>query len=71
MHQTTGQLTTGVRVQARGLTWDVMERDDLGEQQRLHLRCADDDLAGLEWDILHPHEPVVPEYDTLDPENPG
>ena len=65
------QLTTGIRVQARGLTWDVLERENLGEQQRLRLRCIEDDLLGLEWDLLHPQEPVVPMRDTLDPEQPG
>ena len=65
------QITTGIRVLARGLTWDVLERENLGEQQRLHLRCTDDDLLGLEWHFLHPQEPVVPVQDTLDPEQPG
>lgn len=52
------QLTIGARVTARGLTWDVLEREPLGGQVRLRLRCVTDDLLGLEWDILHPQEPV-------------
>ena len=71
MHPITKHLTTDIRVLARGLTWDVLERENLGEQQRLRLRCVDDDLLGLEWDILHPQEPVVPFQDTLNPEQPG
>ena len=47
------QLTTGTRVLARGLTWDVLERENLGDQDRLRLRCLSDDLLGLEWDLLH------------------
>ena len=71
MHPITGQIIAGTRVRARSLTWDVLEREDLGEQQRLRLRCTDADLLGLEWDMLHPQEDVVPERDTLDPERPG
>ena len=56
---------------ARGLTWDVLERENLGEQERLRLRCTADDLRGLEWDMLHPQESVQPLRDTLDPERPG
>ena len=62
------QIDTGSRVRARGLTWDVVERENLGPQQRLRLRCTEDDLAGLEWDLLWPREPVHPLPDALDPE---
>jgi ERCC4-related helicase len=65
------QPTTGTRVLARGLTWDVLERENLGDQDRLRLRCVADDLRGLEWDLLHPQESVQPLRDTLDPERPG
>ena len=65
------QATTGTRVLARGLIWDVLERENLGEQDRLRLRCVAEDLRGLEWDLLHPAEPVQPLRDTLDPERPG
>ncbi len=65
------QLTTGTRVLARGLTWDVLERENLGEQERLRLRCIADDLRGLEWDLLRPQEPVQLLHDALDPEQPG
>lgn len=59
--------TIGSRVLARGLTWDVLECEDLGGQDRLRLRCLTDDLRGLEWDILHPQESVTPAGDAFDP----
>ena len=65
------QIDTGSRVRARGLTWDVVERENLGPQQRLRLRCTEHDLAGLEWDLLWPREPVQPLRDVLDPEAPA
>ena len=65
------QLTTGTRVLARGLTWDVLERENLGDQDRLRLRCLSDDLLGLEWDLLHPREAILPVRDALNPERPG
>ncbi len=65
------QPTTGTRVMARGLIWDVLEREPLGEQDRLRLRCVADDLRGLEWDMLHPREPVQPLRDALIRDRPG
>jgi len=65
------RLTTGTRVHARGLTWDVLERENLGEQERLRLRCLSQDLPGLEWDFLHPLDLVTPAQDALDPARPG
>ena len=65
------QLTTGTRVLARGLTWDVLERENLGGQERLRLRCVADDLRGLEWDLLCPQESVQLLRDELNPEQPG
>jgi len=65
------QIDAGSRVRARGLTWDVVERENLGPQQRLRLRCTEDDLQGLEWDLLWPREPVQPLRDALDPEAPA
>ena len=52
------EFAVGSRVSARGLAWDVMEVSPLGAQTLLRLRCTDGDLGGLEWDILHPAEPV-------------
>ncbi len=64
-------VTTGTRVSVRGLLWDVVERQPLGAQDRLRLRCASDDLSGLEWDFLHPREAVQPVRAALDPEQPA
>ena len=52
------EFAVGNRVRARGLAWDVIEVAPLGAQTLLRLRCAAGDLGGLEWDILHPAEPV-------------
>jgi superfamily II DNA or RNA helicase len=52
------EFTVGNRVSARGLAWDVTEIVPLGAQTMLRMRCAAGDLIGLEWDILHPTEPV-------------
>src|SRR4051794_26426472 len=53
-----GEFVVGSRVSARGLAWDVTEIVALGAQTLLRLRCAAGDMAALEWDILHPMEPV-------------
>ncbi len=52
------EFAVGSRVSARGLAWDVLEMAPLGAQTLLRLRCTDGDLDGLEWDILHPAEPI-------------
>ncbi|MBV9248348.1 MAG: DEAD/DEAH box helicase, partial [Acetobacteraceae bacterium] len=65
------QFPLGSRVIARGLLWDVLEATPAGAQQRLRLRCAAGDLRDLEWEILHPAEPVALEHTALDPEAPG
>jgi len=65
------QFQAGTRVAARGLAWDLVEVQQLGAQQRLHLRCAGGDLHGLEWDLLYPNEPAEPLHTSLCPEAPG
>ncbi|HEY4172302.1 MAG TPA: hypothetical protein VGM42_04685, partial [Rhodopila sp.] len=50
------ELSVGIKVAARGLEWDVTEVEPLGAQQRVRLACCGGDLAGLEWDVLHPAE---------------
>src|SRR6185312_7769976 len=52
------EFVSGSRVSARGLAWDVMEVVPLGAQTLLRLRCAAGDMSGLEWELLHPAEPV-------------
>ena len=61
----------GSRVSARGLAWDVMEVVPLGAQTLLRLRCAAGDMSGLEWELLHPAEPVEMLRAELRREAPG
>ncbi|HYZ24489.1 MAG TPA: helicase-related protein, partial [Rhodopila sp.] len=61
------ELSVGIKVAARGLEWDVTEVEPLGAQHRVRLRCQAGDLAGLEWDVLHPLEPLQPLRTTPDP----
>lgn len=58
-------------MRARGLAWDVLAIEQLGPQQLVRLRCAAGDLRGLQWDFLHPAEPIVAEHAPLRPETPG
>src|SRR6476620_7268994 len=66
-----GDIAAGSRVSARGLAWDVTEVMPLGAQTLLRLRCVSGDLGGLEWDILHPTEPVEVLREELRPEAAG
>ena len=50
------EVSVGIKVAARGLEWDVIGVETLGAQQRVRLACIGGDLAGLEWDLLHPAE---------------
>ncbi|HET6306091.1 MAG TPA: helicase-related protein [Rhodopila sp.] len=50
--------SVGIKVAARGLEWDVIEVEKLGDQQRLRLACRGGDLDGLEWDFLYPQEKI-------------
>ena len=52
------EVSVGIKVAARGLEWEVTEVEPLGTQQRVRLACSGGDLAGLEWDILYPAEPL-------------
>ena len=52
------EVSVGIKVAARGLEWDVTEVETLGPQQRVRLACIEGDLAGLEWDMLYPAEPL-------------
>jgi ERCC4-related helicase len=65
------EFVPGARVRARGLPWDVLAVEQLGSQQLLRMRCVAGDLRGLEWDFLHPAEPIVSERASLRPEKPG
>lgn len=65
------EFCAGSRVGARGLVWDLVEALPLGEQTLLRLRCAEGDLVGLEWDVLHPAEQVEVLRAELRPDAPG
>ena len=39
-------LLPGTEVQARGLRWEVVTSDNLGQQMLYRLRCLDDALRG-------------------------
>ncbi len=65
------EFVVGSRVSARGLAWDVLEVAPLGAQTLLRLRCAGGDLGGLEWEILHPADPVELLRSELRPDVPG
>ncbi len=60
----------GQRVHARGLEWNIVELEPLGAQLRLHLQCVAGDMRGLEWDILHPFEPVTPVHSDVRLDSP-
>ncbi|MBI3846553.1 MAG: DEAD/DEAH box helicase family protein [Planctomycetes bacterium] len=60
-------LLPGTRVRARGLEWEIVNVEPAGEQQRFRLRCAQGDLRGLEFDFLHPFEPIEPITREFDP----
>jgi hypothetical protein len=64
-------LRPGIRVRARGLTWDVLEVDGAADRQRLGLRCVEGDMAGLEWQIHVPPEPVQLVDEAFDPKSPA
>src|SRR5262245_57603767 len=51
-------LLPGTEVQARGLRWEVVTSDSLGQQTLYRLRCLDGALRGQELDLLEPFEPI-------------
>lgn len=60
----------GTEVIARGLKWEVVEAQPMGEQTRVRLRGTGP-FAGFELDILTPFEPIEPLIHDLDPEHAG
>ena len=65
------ELSVGIKVTVRGLDWDVTEVLPLGPQRLVRLACRDGDLAGLEWDVLHPAEPITVTENDPRPEEAG
>jgi superfamily II DNA or RNA helicase len=52
------EVSVGIKVAARGLEWDVTAVESLGTQQLVRLACIGGDMAGLEWEMLYPAEPL-------------
>ena len=65
------ELSVGIKVTVRGLEWDVTEVLPLGSQRLVRLACRGGDLAGLEWDVLHPAEPITVTENDPRPEEAG
>ncbi|HEY9631560.1 MAG TPA: helicase-related protein [Coleofasciculaceae cyanobacterium] len=61
-------LLPGTEVQARGLRWEVVNSDQLGQQTLYRLRCLEGDFRGDELDLLTPFELVEPVVHDLQPE---
>src|SRR5262245_46497309 len=61
-------LLPGTEVQARGLRWEVVTSDSLGQQTLYRLRCLEGALRGQELDLLNPLEPITPTVRAIQPE---
>lgn len=61
----------GTEVQARGLRWEVVESQPLGDQTRVRLRGISGVFGGVELDILTPFEQVQLLTHELNPEKAG
>lgn len=58
----------GTEVHARGLRWEVVLTQNLGQQTLYRLRALDGALRGRELDLLHPFEDVKPVQHDFQPE---
>ena len=61
-------LSIGTQVQARGLKWQIIDRQPAGQQQLYRLLLVDGPLRGLEKDILYPLENIEPIINEFQPE---
>src|SRR5262245_63336066 len=61
-------LLPGTEVQARGLRWEVVTSDSLGQQTLYRLRCLEGALRGQELDLLNPLEPITATVRAIQPE---
>ncbi|MSP01926.1 MAG: hypothetical protein EXR07_12880 [Acetobacteraceae bacterium] len=61
----------GLRVRARGLTWEVLESVRAGACERLSLRCVEGDMTGLEWEVYCPPEKIEPVAAAFDIQHPA
>lgn len=61
-------LLPGAVVSARGLRWEIVASQNLGQQTLLRLRGTENAVLGQELDILSPFESVEPVRHDLNPE---
>src|SRR5437016_6849758 len=61
----------GMRVHARGLTWEILAVDNAQERVRASLRCIEGDMVGLEWEIFVPPDQVDLVEPAFNPERPA
>lgn len=64
----TSPLLPGTEVHARGLRWEVVGSESLGQQTLYRLRGLESSVLGHELDILFPFEPLTPVRHDLRPE---
>ncbi len=64
-------LRPGIRVHARGLTWDVLEVGGASNCERVSLRCAEGDMAGLDWEVHVPPERLELVNEAFDTQHPA
>ena len=53
------ELLPGIEVTARGLRWELVETQPLGEQTLFRLRGLEGVIQGIEIDILSPLEEIA------------
>ena len=69
MVKSTTELLPGTEVEARGLRWEVVSTENLGQETLFRLRGLENAVLGLELDILSPFEKIKPVQHELRPEN--
>lgn len=62
------ELLPGTEVSARGLRWELVESQPLGEQTLFRLRGLDGLLQGIELDLLSPLEEITPLASEINPQ---
>ncbi|MEW6137142.1 MAG: helicase-related protein [Thermodesulfobacteriota bacterium] len=62
------KLLPGTEVRARGLRWDLIATETLGQQTLCRLRGLEGAVIGQEFDFLHPFEKVEPVQHQIRPD---
>jgi SNF2 family DNA or RNA helicase len=62
------QLLPGTEVNARGLRWEIVSVQPLGDQMLYRLRGLEHAILGKELDLLSPFEPILPLITEIQPE---